>query len=123
VLIVDDDPVVRRSLARSFKGHHVTTAENGRAATAEIERDKPDIIFSDLRMPEMDGLQLAEEVAVRWPDLKDRIVFVSGIDSHIERARNLAPEQPLLRKPVSSRELEERMNEVLEAATRRPPRP
>jgi DNA-binding NtrC family response regulator len=119
VLVVDDDPLVRSAMARTFKRHHVTTAANGRAATEEIERNKPDIIISDLKMPEMDGIELAEQIKVRWPELASRIVFVSGTTSQIERARKIAPQQPLLTKPVSNKLLEQRIAEVLEAATRR----
>jgi DNA-binding NtrC family response regulator len=119
VLVVDDDPLVRNAMARTFKRHHVTTAENGRAATEEIERNKPDIIISDLKMPEMDGIELANEIQERWPELASRIVFVSGTASEIERARQIAPQQPLLTKPVSNKALEQRIAEVLEAAIRR----
>jgi len=119
VLVVDDDPLVRSALARTFKRHQVTTAENGRAATEEIERRKPDIIISDLLMPEMDGIELAEQIKVRWPELSSRIVFVSGTTSQIERARKIAPQQPLLTKPVSNKLLEQRIAEVLEAVTRK----
>ena len=119
VLVVDDDPLVRSAMARTFKRHHVTTAENGRAATAAIERNIPDIIISDLKMPEMDGIELAHRIQERWPELASRIVFVSGTASEIERARLIAPEQPLLTKPVSNTALEQRVAEVLEAAMRR----
>jgi DNA-binding NtrC family response regulator len=119
VLVVDDDPLVRNAMARTFKRHQVTTASNGRAATEEIERSKPDIIISDLKMPEMDGIEMAEEIKVRWPELSSRIVFVSGTASQIERARKIAPQQPLLTKPVSHKLLEQRIAEVLEAAIRR----
>jgi DNA-binding NtrC family response regulator len=119
VLVVDDDPLVRNAMARTFKRHHVTTAENGRAATEAIERSKPDIIVSDLKMPEMDGIELAQQIRERWPELSSRIVFVSGTASEIERARQIAPQQPLLTKPVSNTALEQRIAEVLEAAIRR----
>jgi two-component system cell cycle response regulator CpdR len=119
VLVVDDDPLVRKAIARTLKRHRVVVAEDGRAATREIEREKPDVIISDLMMPEMDGIELAEEIQERWPDLSTRIVFVSGVPSQMERVRKVAPQQPLLTKPVSSRQLEARILEVLEAAIRR----
>jgi CheY-like chemotaxis protein len=106
-------------MARTFKRHQVTTAENGKAATLAIERNKPDVIISDLKMPEMDGFELAEHIKKRWPDLAERILFVSGTTSQIERAKTDAPQQPLLTKPVNSLELQARMAEILEAATRR----
>jgi CheY-like chemotaxis protein len=116
VLVVDDDPLVRRAIARTFRRQHVTMAENGLAATRALERSRPDVIVSDLKMPEMDGLALAEEVKRRWPELADRIVFVSGTGSQIERAHLEAPSQPVLRKPVQGRQLEGRIAEVLEKA-------
>ena len=116
VLVVDDDPLVRRAIARTFRRQQVTLAENGIAATRALERSRPDVIVSDLKMPEMDGLALAEEVKRRWPELAERIVFVSGTGSQIERAHLEAPSQPVLRKPVQGRQLESRIAEVLEKA-------
>jgi len=116
VLVVDDDPLVRRAFARKFRRQQVTLAENGVAATRALEQSRPDVIVSDLKMPEMDGLALAEEVRRRWPELADRIVFVSGTGSQIQRAELEAPLQPVLRKPVEGRQLESRIAEVLEKA-------
>jgi DNA-binding response OmpR family regulator len=116
VLVVDDDPVIRRALARRFSKHRVIFAENGVAATRELERFQPDVIVSDLQMPEMDGLELADEVQRRWPELADRIIFVSGTGSQIQRAEAEAPAHPLLRKPVDGRLLESRIAEVLQNA-------
>jgi DNA-binding response OmpR family regulator len=116
VLVVDDDPLVRRAIARKFRRQQVTLAENGVAATRALEHSRPDIIVSDLKMPEMDGLALAEEVKRRWPELADRIVFVSGTGSQIQRAELEAPSQRVLRKPVEGRQLESRIAEVLEKA-------
>lgn len=116
VLVVDDDPLVRRAIARRFKRQQVTLAENGVAATRALEQSRPDVIVSDLKMPEMDGLALAEEVKRRWPELAERIVFVSGTGSQIQRAEQAAPAQRVLRKPVEGRQLESRIAEVLEKA-------
>lgn len=116
VLVVDDDPVTRRALRRKLGRQRVVTAENGLAATRELEKQKPDVIVSDLSMPEMDGLALADEVQKRWPELVDRIVFVSGAGSQIERAHSQAPERPILLKPVTGQGLESRIAEVLEQA-------
>jgi len=116
VLVVDDDPLVRRAIARKFRRQQVTLAENGVAATRALEHSRPDVIVSDLKMPEMDGLALAEEVKRRWPELADRIVFVSGTGSQIQRAELEAPSQRVLRKPVEGQQLESRIAEVLEKA-------
>jgi CheY-like chemotaxis protein len=74
------------------------------------------VIVSDLRMPEMNGFELAEEIRQRWPELGDRILFVSGVGTLIRRAEAEAPTQPVLRKPVDGDELANRIAEVLERA-------
>jgi DNA-binding response OmpR family regulator len=116
ILVVDDDPAVRRALARALRKQQVVLAENGRAATRVLERSQPDVIVSDLRMPEMNGFELAEEIRQRWPELGDRILFVSGVGTLIRRAEAEAPTQPVLRKPVDGDELANRIAEVLERA-------
>lgn len=109
VLFVDDDPLVRRAMARAFPKNQVRMAADGRAALTKIEEEKPDVIVSDLRMPEMDGLALYERVAEKWPELAERILFVSGTDGFIERAQDEMPERPLLRKPIQFRDLAEKI--------------
>ena len=116
LLFVDDDPLVRRAMARAFPKDQVRFADNGRTALERIEEARPDVIVSDLRMPEMDGLTLYERVAERWPDLADKILFVSGSDGIADRARDQAPERPLLRKPFNFRELAEKIVDASETA-------
>src|SRR5262245_21106511 len=118
LLVVDDSPLVRKAMARVFRQHRVVTAENGKAAAEAIECDMPDVIICDLKMPEMDGVALAEKINERWPELLNRIVFVTGTASQIERAMKVAPRQPLLTKPVAANQLEARVAELLALATR-----
>jgi putative two-component system response regulator len=60
VLIVDDSPVIMEILQDGLtqEGYQVVTASNGKQALEKLERIKPDLIISDLNMPEMDGLSL-----------------------------------------------------------------
>ncbi len=116
VLFVDDDPLVRRAMARAFPKNQVRLASDGRAALTQIEEEKPDVIVSDLRMPEMDGLALYQRVAEKWPELAERILFVSGTDGFIERAQDEMPERPLLRKPIQFRDLAEKIVDASAAA-------
>ena len=64
VLVVDDDPVVGKSFNRvlSGKGYAVITAENGEEALAKLQSEHYDVVFTDLRMPGMNGLEVAERV-------------------------------------------------------------
>ena len=68
LLIVDDDPGVRAMLVEYLGGHRyeVRAAENGVAMRAEIERDLPDLILLDIRMPGEDGLTLARYLRERY---------------------------------------------------------
>ena len=69
VLLVDDEPELRRTLRRALAryGFEVLEAENGRVAL-ELMRQQPfDVIVSDVRMPEMDGLQLLQRALRDFP--------------------------------------------------------
>jgi DNA-binding response OmpR family regulator len=60
ILVVDDEPGIVRLLAEflTLRGHHVSTAENGAAALALVERTSPDLILLDLYMPVMNGVEV-----------------------------------------------------------------
>lgn len=69
ILCVDDEPNIVASLKRLFRGsgYVVSTATGGLEAIAFLENEPVDLIFSDMRMPGMDGAQLLEQVRKRWP--------------------------------------------------------
>ena len=68
-LIVDDEPRLRTVLARllSAEGFSCREAGSGVEALREMQREPAPLIISDIRMPEMDGVQLLREVLARWP--------------------------------------------------------
>ncbi|WP_150270694.1 response regulator [Paenibacillus tepidiphilus] len=73
VLIVDDESFVRRSLAELLERepaacHCVSAAENGLAALQILEKQEVDLVISDIRMPGMDGLELARYISEHEPD-------------------------------------------------------
>jgi len=101
VLLVEDNEAVgqfARGLLEEL-GQIVTWAHNGEGALDLLEAapDKFDLVFSDVIMPGINGLELAHTIATRWPDLE--VVLTSGY-SHV-----LAEESDhgfnLLRKPYS----------------------
>jgi len=72
VLLADDDRAVRRVFQYKLEkqGHDVTTADNGRQALERINAGGVDVVVSDIRMPEIDGIELLEQVRASHPDLK-----------------------------------------------------
>ena len=67
VLVVDDEPLIRRSLTEflTLEGYSASSANNGKEALNQLKKFKPDIILSDIQMPDMDGLALLKELKVR----------------------------------------------------------
>ncbi|MGH9660051.1 MAG: response regulator, partial [Bryobacteraceae bacterium] len=65
VLIVDDEDAARYGIRRGLagKGYELTEAGSGRAALEQIRAAQPDVVVSDVNMPEMDGLTLLREIA------------------------------------------------------------
>ncbi len=69
LLIVDDEPLIRKLLTQIFAqlGHTVRAAEDGFAALEEIRKDVPDVLLSDLNMPRMSGFELLYVVRRKLP--------------------------------------------------------
>lgn len=108
LLVVDDDPVVGASFNRvlSGKGYIVVSAENGNDALARLQAEKFDAVFTDLRMPGMDGLQVAERVRAAQPWTP--VVIVTGYGSPASEARaRAAGVSAFLHKPLSPEVIED----------------
>jgi CheY-like chemotaxis protein len=115
VLIVDDDPLVGRSLARLFHASHdVTVLTSSVEAIARIEAgERWDAILCDLMMPELSGMDLEERLVRSAPDLVPRVVYLTG-GAFTERAHQfLAAGRPFLEKPVEAGALRARVNEIV----------
>ncbi len=69
VLVIDDDAVVGRSFDRvlSRKGYEVSTALTGEEGLKNIEATEYDVVFTDIKMPGMDGLEVAERIKAKCP--------------------------------------------------------
>lgn len=86
VLIVDDEPLARqtvRMLVESDRELTVTGECSGIDAVEKIERDKPDILFLDIQMPEVDGFDVLERTGV---DRVPAVIFVTAYDEYALRA-------------------------------------
>jgi two-component system nitrogen regulation response regulator NtrX len=78
ILIVDDDPTIRESLSRvlDYEDYAVGTAESGAEALEMLGERRFDLALFDIKMPEMDGLELLERAKRAWPGLV--CVMISG---------------------------------------------
>src|SRR5688572_720271 len=98
-LLVDDEPPARDSLRRLLKEHHdvecVGEATNGVEALEKIDELAPDLVFLDIQMPEMDGLEVAACMKTSGP----AVIFATAFDEHAIRAFDLAAVDYLL-KPI-----------------------
>lgn len=107
VLVVDDDPVVGRSFDRVLggKGYAVITARDGEEALAKLNSESYDVVFTDIRMPGMSGLEVAEQIKARQPWLP--VVIVTGYGTEENEARaEAAGVAGFLRKPLSPEMIE-----------------
>ncbi|WP_298957974.1 response regulator [uncultured Methylobacterium sp.] len=109
ILVVDDDPQVRHVTASFLAGFGYDEVEvpGGEEAVARLEREPFDLVVADLAMPGMTGLDLAETVRRRWPDLP--FLLVTG---HAEAAR-IPPGCEMLEKPFPSADLGTRVAALL----------
>jgi len=78
VLVIDDDDVIRLAFTDYLEdmGYRVFGAENGRAGVNLFDTQQVDLVMVDLRMPEMDGLEVLEYITQRAPDLP--LIVISG---------------------------------------------
>ncbi len=116
ILVVDDDMFVLRLIAEALSadGYEVDTARNGREALEKTAARLYDLILSDLRMPEVDGVALYRELERREPRLLRRFAVVSGTTEMPEYASFLEETNvPLLGKPFRVEELQQLVRRIL----------
>ena len=115
VLIVDDEPLAREGLRMLLADDpqiaSVSEAKNGRETVIAIRESRPDLVFLDVQMPEMDGFQVVKEVG---PEKMPAVVFVTAHDQYAIRAFEINALDYLL-KPVTA----ERFHQSLQRAKAR----
>ena len=117
-VIVDDEAVARSRLRRLLTAHPdvtiVAEAADGRAAVDAIVTHKPDIVFLDIRMPELDGFEVVAELA---PGEVPAIVFVTAFSDHAAKAFDTNALDYLL-KPYDPERLAESLDRARDRASR-----
>ena len=111
VLVVDDDPVVGKSFERVLapKGYAVIHAADGAEALKRLEAEKYDMVYTDLKMPGMDGIEVAKRIKASRPWLP--VVIVTGYGSEENEGQAWrAGVAEFLRKPLSPEMIETSAN-------------
>lgn len=88
VLVIDDDPVVGKSFQRVLdggKGYAVITAASGAEALDRLAREDYDVVYADIKMPGMDGLEVTKRIKASRPWLP--VVIITGYGSQENEAR------------------------------------
>ena len=115
ILVVDDEPGARSALAQILRshGHQVQVANDGERALEQLEQFAPDLVLSDLHMPQLDGLELLRAIK-RQPLVPPLIVMTAfgGIDSAVTAMREGAVDY--LTKPLNLDEVSIVVDRALE---------
>lgn len=111
VVIIDDEPIIAEGLSKAVHWEKwdcqvVATAENGQSGIEIIKREHPDILFSDIRMPGMDGLSMIAALKSEHPDMQITILTGFRDFEYAREAIRLGVTRFLL-KPSKMEELEE----------------
>jgi len=118
VIVVDDEPLVGRSVARALRGHDVEVYSNGEEAIERLCSDEPfDVVFCDLMMPDVSGMEVFDRVREQRPEITSRFVFMTG-GAFTAQAREFLKETTLtcLEKPFELRQIRELVTERVESA-------
>jgi len=112
VLLVDDEAGIRKVLgiALADSGYEVTTAENGEAALSLFRELKPPIVLTDIKMPDMDGIELLQHIKAESPDT-EVIMFTGHGDMELAIKSLKYDATDFVTKPIN--------DEILEIALKR----
>lgn len=118
VVVVEDEPKIRRNIAqkieRSEEYEIVGTASDGMEAVKVIFEQKPDVVFTDIKMPKMSGLELVQQIKEALPET--HFVIISGYNEfdYAQTAMKLGVRDYLL-KPVNVEALNECLKNISES--------
>ncbi|AUW60378.1 response regulator [Sphingobium sp. SCG-1] len=105
ILLAEDDDAMRQYLARALEksGYEVVAVDRGTAALPLIQSERFDLLLTDIVMPEMDGIELAQQAATIAPDM--RVMFITGFAAVTLKAGKTMPQAKVLSKPFHLRDL------------------
>ncbi|PTR12940.1 two-component system cell cycle response regulator CpdR [Novosphingobium sp. GV055] len=105
ILLAEDEEAMRTYLARALEnaGYSVVAVDRGTAAVPLLESQTFDLLLSDIVMPEMDGIELAQRCSEISPGTK--VMFITGFAAVTLKANREAPQARVLSKPFHLRDL------------------
>ena len=105
ILLAEDEEAMRVYLARALEnaGYEVVAVGRGTDALPYLENEFFDLLLSDIVMPEMDGIELAQRCAELCP--KTKVMFITGFAAVMLKASREAPQAKVLSKPFHLRDL------------------
>ena len=117
ILLAEDDDAMRTYLSRALEnaGYEVAAVDRGTHAVPLLESQDFDLLLSDIVMPEMDGIELAQRCAEISP--KTKVMFITGFAAVTLRANQDAPQAKVLSKPFHLRDLVMEVERVFEGRT------
>ena len=105
ILLAEDEEAMRAYLHRALEkaGYEVVSVDRGTDALPKLEDEHFDLLLSDIVMPEMDGIELAQRAAEVSP--RTKVMFITGFAAVTLKAAKEAPQAKLLSKPFHLRDL------------------
>lgn len=105
ILLAEDDPAMRTYLGRALEnaGYSVASVGDGAEALTLLKTEIFDLLLSDIVMPEMDGIELAQKCNELSPNTK--VMFITGFAAVALRAGRDAPKAKMLSKPFHLKDL------------------
>ena len=105
ILLAEDDDDMRRFLVKALEraGYDVSDFDNGASAYERLREEPFSLLLTDIVMPEMDGIELAQKAAEIAPDI--RVMFITGFAAVALKAGRKTPDAKVLSKPFHLRDL------------------
>ena len=105
ILLAEDEQAMREHLTRALEkaNYEVVAVDRGTAAIPLLDEQKFDLLLTDIVMPEMDGIELAQHCAAVCPETQ--VMFITGFSGVTLRAGQSVPKAKILSKPFHLRDL------------------
>jgi DNA-binding response OmpR family regulator len=123
ILVIDDDDAVRRMIERILRsdGHEVLTAEDGKRGMVQFRKEKPQVVVTDIIMPEQEGIETI--VALRRDNPTVKIIAISGGacvgELDVLKMAHLLGADEVIHKPFRAQDLLTRIRSLTPAAADR----